>query len=282
MGSSFLELKFKVSNNNLEKILIFISNFENISWFKHEKNWQISIFNNKKEILEDYRKKLKKIHEIDSNININESNWSNYNQKNEKIIKTELFQISQGLNKQLEKKKKYSLFIPACNSFGTGQHESTLLSIMAIEKLIKKKKIHSFFDLGAGTGILSFVFSKLTKSRILSCDIDAASIKNFKENMKKNKLSNCKNLKCNGFRHYEIRKKSFELIVCNILLKQLIKMAKQISKKVRSGGYIILSGILNHQINFLYSIYYSYNFVMIFKLSLNNWTVIVLKKRILL
>ena len=282
MDSSLLELKFKVSKKNLEKVLNFISNFENISWFKEKKNWQISIFNNKKEVLESYRKRLKQIYKIDSNINKNETNWTNYNQKNEKIIRTELFEISQGLNKQLKKKKKHSLSIPACNSFGTGQHESTLLSIIAIEKLIKKKKIHSFFDLGTGTGILSFVFSKLTKSRILSCDIDAASIKNFKENMKKNKLSNCKNLKCNGFRHYEIRKKSFELIVCNTLLKQLIKMAKQISKKVRSGGYIILSGILNHQINFLYSIYYSYNFVMIFKLSLNNWTVIVLKKRILL
>ena len=97
--------------------------------------------------------------------------------------------------------------------------------------------------------------------------------------MKKNKLSNCRNFKCYGFRHNYIRKKSFELIACNILLKPLIKMANQISKKLCSRGYLILSGILNHQINFLYSVYYSYNFVMIFKQSLNNWTVIVLRKR---
>ena len=119
----------------------------------------------------------------------------------------------------------------------------------------------------------------MTKSKILSSDIDSASIANFDENMKKNGLNNCKNFRCNGFKHHVIRKKSFELIVCNILLKPIIKIANQISNKVSSGGYVILSGILKHQINFLYSVYYSYNFVMIFKLSLNNWSVIALKKR---
>lgn len=278
MDSNLLELKFEVSEQNLEKILISISRFENASWFKKKNNWEVTILDHQKEILEGYKEKLKHIFKIDSKINIIENNWINHNQKNEKIIKTQFFQISQGLNKHL-KKKKYALTIPGANSFGTGQHESTILAILAIEQLIKKKKIYSFFDLGTGTGILSFVFSKLTKSKILSSDIDSASIENFKENMKKNKLNNCKSFRCNGFRHNVMRKKSFELIVCNILLKPLIKMANQISHKICSGGYIILSGILKHQINFLYSVYYSYNFAMIFKLSLNNWAVIVLKKR---
>ena len=280
MENSLLELKLKVSIKDLNKVLIFISSFDNISWFKKEKNWEISIFCNQKKTLESYKKKLKNIYKINSTINNNlKKKWIDHNQKNQKITKTQFFQISQGLNKHLKNNKKYSLTIPASTSFGTGQHESTILTILAIEKIIKKKNIYSFFDLGAGTGILSFVVSRLTKSEIFSCDTDALSVENFKENMKKNKLSNCRNFKCYGFRHNYIRKKSFELIACNILLKPLIKMANQISKKLCSRGYLILSGILNHQINFLYSVYYSYNFVMLFKLSLNNWSVIVLKKR---
>ncbi len=280
MNNSLLELKFTVSTQNLAKILIFFSRFENVSWFKKEKSWEISIFCKQKNILEIYKKKLEHIFKINSKINNTlGKNWINHNLKNEKLTKTEFFQISQGIHKKLKKNKKYSLIIPAIDSFGTGQHESTLLAILAIEKLIKKKKINSFFDLGTGTGILSFVLSKLTKSKIFSCDVDIKSIKNFKVNMKKNKLSNGRNFNCYGFRHNDIRKKSFELIVSNILLKPLIEMANQVSKKVCSGGYLILSGILNNQINFLYSVYYSYNFVMIFKLSLNNWSVIVLRKR---
>ena len=279
MDSSLLELRFEVSRQNLEKILIFISKLKNISWFKKKKYWEITILDHQKATLDSYRKKLKQIYKIDSKINKTKANWINHNQKNEKIINTQFFQISQGLNTHLKKKKKYKLTIPAANSFGTGQHESTILAVLAIEKLIKKKKFYSFFDLGTGTGILSFVLAKLTKSKILSCDIDSASIVNFGENMKKNGLNNCKNFRFNGLKHHVIRKKSFELIVCNILLKPIVKIANQISNKVRSGGYVILSGILKHQINFLYSVYYSYNFVMLFKLSLNNWSVIVLKKR---
>ena len=37
MDSSLLELRFEVSRQNLEKILIFISKFKNISWFKKKK-----------------------------------------------------------------------------------------------------------------------------------------------------------------------------------------------------------------------------------------------------
>ena len=146
MENSLLELKLKVSIKDLNKVLIFISSFDNISWFKKEKNWEISIFCNQKKTLESYKKKLKNIYKINSTINNNlKKKWIDHNQKNQKITKTQFFQISQGLNKHLKNNKKYSLTIPASTSFGTGQHESTILTILAIEKIIKKKKYLFFF-----------------------------------------------------------------------------------------------------------------------------------------
>ena len=144
MDSSLLELRFEVSRQNLEKILIFISKLKNISWFKKKNNWEITVLDHKKATLESYREKLKQIYKIDSKIHKIQANWINHNQKNEKIINTQFFQISQGLNNHL-KKKKYKLTIPAANSFGTGQHESTILAVLAIEKLIKKKKFLFLF-----------------------------------------------------------------------------------------------------------------------------------------
>ena len=59
MENSLLELKLKVSIKDLNKVLIFISSFDNISWFKKEKNWEISIFCNQKKNFRELQKKIK-------------------------------------------------------------------------------------------------------------------------------------------------------------------------------------------------------------------------------
>jgi len=50
MDSSLLELRFEVSRQNLEKILIFISKLKNISWFKKKNIGKLPFLTIKKQL----------------------------------------------------------------------------------------------------------------------------------------------------------------------------------------------------------------------------------------
>ena len=91
-------------------------------------------------------------------------------------------------------------------------------------------------------------------------------------------MNNFKFIRTEGFKHPEFRKEKFELIVSNILLQPLIRLSKDIKYHLKPRGYLIVSGILGNQINDLFSFYSSLNFVIIKKITMNNWSLIILKK----
>ena len=99
----------------------------------------------------------------------------------------ENFFLSQGMPKV--KKKKYSLILPAGNSFGSGNHESTRLAIMSLEFILKRKSFLRGMDLWTGTDIISFVLGKRTKKNIVATDYDIDVKRNFNFNEKKNELN---------------------------------------------------------------------------------------------
>ena len=150
--------------------------------------------------------------------------------------------------------------------------------IRGIEFLLKLKKFKNILDIGTGTGILAFVLNKITRKKIYASDFDKSCINIFKRNRKLNNLNNFKFIRTEGFKHPEFRKEKFELIVSNILLQPLIRLSKDIKHHLKPRGYLIVSGILENQINDLFSFYSSLNFVIIKKITMNNWSLIILKK----
>lgn len=134
-------------------------------------------------------------------------------------------------------------------AFGTGNHESTKLCLLFIEKYLystynkqNNKKIKKMLDVGAGSGILSIAAARLGVSQITSIEKDVEACKILKKNIKIN----------NAADQIVVIQKDFEkgightfpLVVANLLSVIIKNLLPQLSAHVSSGGLLILSGIM--------------------------------------
>ena len=164
---NFSKVTFYVEDQNLEEIIDLFIEINQMSWFKVDYLWMVEIYN-KDEL---YIKKILKTVIPSSKIKyyrreiIQEKDWVLKVKKEN--INTEFFLITQNLILTNKIDKKFLLKIPASTAFGTGTHASTFLAIKSIEFLCKIKNFKNILDLGTGSGILSFVLSKLTKKKNL-------------------------------------------------------------------------------------------------------------------
>ncbi len=268
------KVSFTVDYSKKELLDFIIRDFENVSYFPKNNGWDIEIFTLNK-LNEDYllKKNLQSLKNIKVDL-IENKNWLLVGRKNQTYVNTELFCLSQGFFG----KKKYSIIIPGGMAFGTGRHESTQLAIRGIEFILKKNKINNCFDLGSGSGILSFAVRLITKKKVISCDCDKFSEDNYNFNMKLNNLNGLFFLKCDGFRHRILKKKRFDLIVANIFLNPLKSLARDINKHLTSNGFVIISGILNNQKNEIINNYYKNKLKLVKKNTLGDWSSLIFQK----
>ncbi len=140
------------------------------------------------------------------------------------------------------------------SAFGTGHHNTTALCLGVISSLIEQQHIKSgmeFLDIGTGSGILSLGCA-LSGLYGMGVDIEIQSIENAKENIILNKIPpHDRQLKQGielGLGSVELVKgRSFDLVLANILASPLKDLAKDIVPLVKTGSYLVLSGILNIQ-----------------------------------
>lgn len=125
-------------------------------------------------------------------------------------------------------------------AFGTGTHETTRLSLAAIEKHFDGG---SFLDVGTGTGILAIAAAKLfPKARVEACDTDADAITIAHENALLNRVSERIN-----FRVGTVEDDAFSVdcVCANLTADVIIEILPTLVGA--SCGRLILSGILATQ-----------------------------------
>lgn len=170
------------------------------------------------------------------------------------------------------------IYIEASRAFGTGDHSTTSLCIKAMN-LIKNENISNIFDIGTGSGILSFAAEKIWPSaQILACDIEEISIEIAKNNLIYN--NSAVNFYQNSEHDLKIPKsinKSFDLIISNILAPVLISLSHITKTLINNGGYIILSGFLDYQADEIIKIYSLHGYELISDLEENRWKTLIFK-----
>ncbi len=127
-------------------------------------------------------------------------------------------------------------------AFGTGQHPSTLMCLEAIEDILEADPaVDRVLDVGTGTGILGIAAAKLGAKKAVCIDIDEKAVKIARENAIINRMAE----------HLEIREGtpssvlgSFDLVVANITSGPLIGMRADFLQRLRPGGCLVISGIL--------------------------------------
>lgn len=123
-------------------------------------------------------------------------------------------------------------------AFGTGNHKTTQLAMMGLERAMIKPQ--TVVDVGTGSGILAIAASKLGASQVLATDISDESMTAAKENSALNDITNIKLQKTSLLQDV---KGKFDIIVANILAEILLDLIPQMDEHLNENGQVIFSGI---------------------------------------
>ncbi len=159
-------------------------------------------------------------------------------------------------------------------AFGTGSHATTKTCLAALLRLMQDKRAFShisFLDVGTGTGILAIAAAKLGVKKAIGIDIDPIAIKVARANARKAAVT----LSSKGIDNLKGR---FQIIVANILARDLIRLAPLISDRASDKGHLILSGLLRPEAAKVSKVYMAHGFKPFKQYSSGEWTTIVLTR----
>jgi ribosomal protein L11 methyltransferase len=124
-------------------------------------------------------------------------------------------------------------------AFGTGSHPTTRLCLRWMAEHLRGGE--SVLDYGCGSGILAIAAAKLGAASVDGIDVDSRAIAASRDNARRNEVDARFDLpEAFGAGEYDVA-------VANILASPLQLLAPLFAARVRSGGHIVLSGILEAQ-----------------------------------
>ena len=135
-------------------------------------------------------------------------------------------------------------------AFGTGTHPTTRLCLEWLHDHDLSGK--SVLDYGCGSGILAVAAAKLGAASVLGTDIDPQAIEAAVYNARVNQAD------AHFFLPEQLPDGQFDVVVANILSNPLRILAPALLARVKSNGYLVLSGILERQADELIEVYRSY------------------------
>ena len=130
-------------------------------------------------------------------------------------------------------------------AFGTGSHPTTHLCLLWLEEHTKLNN-QSLLDYGCGSGILAIAAAKLGCNPVVGTDIDPQAMIAARSNAEINQTVIKFVLPNDGAPELAAETK-YDIVMANILANPLQVLAPALVNKMRSGGQIVLSGVLARQ-----------------------------------
>lgn len=128
-------------------------------------------------------------------------------------------------------------------AFGTGTHPTTALCMQWLDGADMQDK--SVLDYGCGSGILAIAALKLGAAHAWGIDIDPQALSATRDNAARNGFDSAK--LPTGLPAALPASKTFDVLLANILMGPLIELAPTLTQHVKSGGQLVLSGLLAEQ-----------------------------------
>lgn len=177
-------------------------------------------------------------------------------------------------------KGKIDISLNAATAFGTGEHGTTKGCLLALDELLDQHSFKNPIDMGCGAGVLSIAVAKVLKNPIIAIDNDEEAVRVVIKNADINNVSDYIIAACgDGFKtDLVIKHAPYDLIMANILGEPLIEMAPDIKKLSDANAFVILSGILKTQEEWVLSVYQPLGFYVVKKYPIDEWQTIVLRK----
>lgn len=125
-------------------------------------------------------------------------------------------------------------------AFGTGTHPTTALCLQWLDQHASRPE--TVIDYGCGSGILAIAALKLGARRAFGVDIDPQALLASRDNAERNGVGAALSLSLD-----DTTLQPAELLVANILAGPLEALAPRLAAFTRTGGHIVLSGVLTEQ-----------------------------------
>lgn len=133
------------------------------------------------------------------------------------------------------------LVVDPGQAFGTGTHESTRLSLAAIEDLCARRPPRRVLDVGTGSGILAIAARRLGVSLAVGIELDPDALPAARDHVA---LNDGGVFLVRGDGARAIRPGAFDVVLANIAAPLLIERARELCAACRPGGDLVLAGIL--------------------------------------
>lgn len=176
---------------------------------------------------------------------------------------------------------KIALQIYAATAFGS-DHQTTRSCLKAISELYHQQyEPAKILDVGTGSGILSLAAASLwKKAKIVAVDIDEEAVLVTQSNAQNNKLDdNIQVEQSDGYKAEIVAQNAkYDLILANILARPLTEMASSAAASLKKDGFIILSGFVDEQFDWVVGEHQKYGLSLMKTYELDNWRAVLMKK----
>jgi len=175
-----------------------------------------------------------------------------------------------------ESNGRTKIWIEASEAFGTGHHGTTWGCLMALESVLRERRVSRVLDMGAGSGVLAIAAAK-HGADALAIEIDHRAAAIAEINARQNKVvPRMQVIAGDGARY--IAGKQFDLVFANILMRPLIRLAPKLVKALEPGGTLILSGLLRQQAPLVREAYANRGLILEKQIPKEAWMTLVWRK----
>jgi ribosomal protein L11 methyltransferase len=134
-------------------------------------------------------------------------------------------------------------------------------------------------DLGTGSGVLAIAAARALRQRVLATDIDGSAVRAARANAALNRAGGfVEVIKADGVTAPKLRHRApYDLILANILLRPLQRLAAPLTRLTAPGARVVLSGLLASQANAAIAAYRG--LALERRIDLDGWTTLILVRR---
>ncbi|ANU17003.1 ribosomal protein L11 methyltransferase [Planococcus maritimus] len=159
-------------------------------------------------------------------------------------------------------------------AFGTGTHPTTVMSLQALEKHVKRD--NTVIDVGTGSGVLAIGAALLEAASVRALDLDEIAVKAAGLNVKLNKVQNRVDVFHGNL--LDAIDNPADVVVANILAEIIMSFTDDAFQAVKPGGIYITSGIIAQKKNDVKQALENSGFVIEDIMMMEDWVTIISKK----
>ena len=197
-------------------------------------------------------------------------------------VETDDFLVYGIFEKNIDTRGKIGVKVYAATAFGS-EHQTTVSCLNGISEI--NRLTHStpqkVLDVGTGSGILAIAAAKLWPiSQIVAVDIDNESVNVAKQNAADNNVAaQIAAAYSDGYNSDVVRQNApYDVILANILARPLIAMAADMAANLKKGGYAVISGFIDEQVDWVVGAHEQYDLKLVKLYAKDRWRAALLQR----